>query len=67
MFELLGHLGLEILDPLGLLGYLSLLIRVGVFLVETQVVVADTLIAETLEAPRILFQISDLASIGDGS
>ena len=67
MFELLGHLGLEILEPLGLFGYLSLLIRVGVFLVETQVVVADTLIAETLEVPRNLFQISDLASIGDGS
>ena len=67
MLEHLGHLGLEILDPLGLLGYLSLLIRVGVFLVETQVVVADTLIAETLEAPRNLSQILDLASIGAGS
>ena len=63
MFELLGHLGLEILEPLWLLGYLSLLIRVGVFLVETQVVVADPLIAKTLEAPRNLSQISDLASI----
>ena len=67
MFELLGRLGLEIHEPLGLLGCLSLLIRVGVFFVETPVVVSDALIAETLEAPRDLFQISDLASIGDGS
>ena len=63
MFELLGHLGLEILDPLGTLGYLSLLIRVGVILVEHQVDVADTLIVETLEAARNLSQISDLVSI----
>jgi len=56
VFELLGRLGLEIHGALGLLGCLSLLIRDGVFLDETQVVVADPLIAETLEGPHNLSQ-----------
>ena len=67
MFELLGRLGLEIHEALERLGCLSLLIRVGVFSYETQIVVADTLTAEILEDPRNLFPILDLVSIGDGS